>query len=113
MTDKYLVGTKRYMSPELLSDTFGHQDFTNFIYSDIYSLGLVLWEIISRTRIHEGFTPDRYKVPFEDFYPQSSDPSIPEMKQIVCVEVRRPIICDYFGKNKILDMVFYRGEMRF
>ena len=28
--DKYIVGTRRYMTPELLSDTFGHNDFNNF-----------------------------------------------------------------------------------
>ena len=45
--DKYIVGTRRYMTPELLSDTFGHNDFNNFkCAGEIQNLSL---QIRSRT----------------------------------------------------------------
>ena len=44
------------MPPEILeyeadsdNNTFNKQDFKSFINADTYSLGLVLWEIASRT----------------------------------------------------------------
>lgn len=45
------AGTKRYMSPEILqgSITF-HQE--SLIKADMYSIGLVMWEMFSRTRIN-------------------------------------------------------------
>ncbi len=56
------VGTNRYMSPELLNaDHAGEEgavanadflnpsdEFSKFKQSDVYSMGLVFWEIISR-----------------------------------------------------------------
>jgi len=50
------VGTIRYMAPENLhlnseevQDVIESVDFSNFILADIYSSGLVLWEILRRT----------------------------------------------------------------
>lgn len=42
-------GTKRYMAPEVLADTINIQSFDAFRQADMYSLGLVLWEITRRT----------------------------------------------------------------
>ena len=42
------VGTRRYLSPEVISDTLGNKNFEAFKRSDIYSFGLVLWEIARR-----------------------------------------------------------------
>ena len=85
------------MSPELLSDSFVSEDFTNFIWSDMYSFGLVMWEIISRTQTYNGYVPEKYRAPYEDFVPQSSDPSIDDMNNIVYVHKHRPIIDDFSG----------------
>ena len=41
-------GTKRYMSPEILSETINSYNFESFLRSDMYSFGLVLWEICRR-----------------------------------------------------------------
>jgi bone morphogenetic protein receptor type-1B len=41
-------GTRRYMSPEVLKGSINIKNFEEFIKSDIYSLGLVFWEIFNR-----------------------------------------------------------------
>ena len=43
------VGTVRYMSPEVLSDQLHAAAFQAFLHSDMYSSGLVLWEVAWRT----------------------------------------------------------------
>ncbi|XP_055337465.1 activin receptor type-2B-like [Paramacrobiotus metropolitanus] len=59
------VGTRRYMAPELLEGAIS-LNVASFLRVDIYACGLVMWEILSRTR----FTPNEqvgiYKLPFED-----------------------------------------------
>jgi serine/threonine protein kinase len=46
------VGTRRYMSPEVLE---GATEFSSFAFQqiDVYAAALVMWEVISRTRINE------------------------------------------------------------
>ncbi|CAP23923.2 Protein CBR-SMA-6 [Caenorhabditis briggsae] len=46
------VGTKRYMAPELLSNTLNPQDFSQFKMADIYSMALVMWEIVIRVEVN-------------------------------------------------------------
>ena len=43
-------GTKRYMSPEILSESINICNFESFLRSDIYSFGLVMWEICRRCK---------------------------------------------------------------
>ena len=44
------VGTIRYMSPEVLDQSLNSaSSFTAFLQSDMYSVGLVLWEVARRT----------------------------------------------------------------
>ena len=42
------VGTKRYMAPELLNETIDEAMFDNWKMADVYSLGLVYWELARR-----------------------------------------------------------------
>lgn len=43
------AGTQRYMAPELLDKTLDLQDWgTALRQADVYSLALLLWEILSR-----------------------------------------------------------------
>ena len=42
------VGTKRYMAPELLNETINEKHFDSWKRADVYSLGLVYWEIVRR-----------------------------------------------------------------
>ena len=45
------VGTKRYMSPELLEETLNPEFFDSFKCVDIYAFSLVLWEIARRCSV--------------------------------------------------------------
>ena len=45
---EHKVGTKRYMAPEMLSETADMSQFDSFRRIDVYALGLVLWEIVRR-----------------------------------------------------------------
>ncbi|KAL7836085.1 hypothetical protein AOLI_G00273690 [Acnodon oligacanthus] len=42
------VGTKRFMAPEVLEETLNRNHFQSYIMADMYSFGLILWEIARR-----------------------------------------------------------------
>jgi len=49
------VGTIRYMAPEVLDESIvANTRFQRFRLSDMYSFGLVMWEVTRRTRVIEG-----------------------------------------------------------
>uniref|UniRef100_A0A3Q3BMV0 Activin receptor type-1C n=1 Tax=Haplochromis burtoni TaxID=8153 RepID=A0A3Q3BMV0_HAPBU len=82
------VGTKRYMAPEILDETININTFESFKRADIYSLGLVFWELARRCSdrgLHEDF-----QLPYYDMVP--SDPSIEDMRKVVCDQKLRPSI---------------------
>ncbi|KAL2774548.1 activin receptor type-1C isoform 4 precursor [Daubentonia madagascariensis] len=82
------VGTKRYMAPEILDDTMNVNIFDSFKRADIYSVGLVYWEIARRCSV--GGIVEEYQLPYYDMVP--SDPSIEEMRKVVCDQKFRPSI---------------------
>ena len=49
------VGTKRYMSPEILEEMMNTNSFDSFKQADIYAFGLVLWEI-GRKSVCDGMS---------------------------------------------------------
>jgi serine/threonine protein kinase len=73
-------GTKRYMSPEILSETINVSNFESFLRSDMYSFGLVMWEICRRCENENGKS-EEYAMPFQSLVP--SDPSFEDMKDII------------------------------
>ncbi|XP_075385252.1 activin receptor type-1C [Tenrec ecaudatus] len=82
------VGTKRYMAPEVLDGTINVNIFESFKRADIYSIGLVYWEIARRCSV--GGIVEDYQLPYYDLVP--SDPSLEEMKTVVCEQKLRPNI---------------------
>ena len=40
-----LIGTKRYMSPEILEEIMDFEVFSEYKMADIYSFSYVLWEL--------------------------------------------------------------------
>ncbi|KAJ8673075.1 hypothetical protein QAD02_004336 [Eretmocerus hayati] len=82
------VGTKRYMAPEVLEETINMNHFDSFKRADVYALGLILWEIARRCNV--GGIHDDYQLPFYDLVP--SDPTIEEMRKVVCTDRQRPSI---------------------
>ncbi|KAG7155902.1 Activin receptor type-1-like [Homarus americanus] len=92
------VGTKRYMSPEVLNESINMSVFESFRKVDIYALGLVLWEVCRRC-ISNGIV-DEYKPPFHDVVP--NDPSFDDMKKVVCVDQYRPMIPNRWTSDSVL-----------
>nr|XP_018918037.1 PREDICTED: TGF-beta receptor type-1 isoform X1 [Bemisia tabaci] len=82
------VGTKRYMAPEVLEDSMNMNHFDSFKRGDVYALGLIFWEIARRCNV--GGIYDEYQLPFFDLVP--SDPTIDEMRRVVCIDKQRPSI---------------------
>ncbi|XP_006981981.3 anti-Muellerian hormone type-2 receptor isoform X2 [Peromyscus maniculatus bairdii] len=86
------AGTQRYMAPELLDKTLDLQDWgTALQRADIYSLALLLWEILSRC---SDLRPDRRPPPFQLAYEAElgSNPSACELWALAVEERRRPNI---------------------
>ncbi|XP_076874653.1 serine/threonine-protein kinase receptor R3 [Brachyhypopomus gauderio] len=95
------VGTKRYMAPEVLDETIRVDIFESYKQTDIWALGLVLWEICRRTIVN-GIV-EEYRLPFFDVVP--SDPSFEEMKKVVCVDQYRPCLHNRLHSHPILCAV--------
>ncbi|KAK3873274.1 hypothetical protein Pcinc_021701 [Petrolisthes cinctipes] len=92
------VGTKRYMSPEVLNETMNMSVFESFRKVDIYAIGLVLWEVCRRC-VSNGLV-DEYSPPFHDVVP--NDPSFDDMKKVVCVDQYRPTIPNRWTSDPVL-----------
>ena len=85
------VGTKRYMAPELLDETINENIFDCWKRADVYSLGLVYWELGRRCEAGQA-SSEEYQMPY--FQDVTSDPSIEDMKAVVCDRRIRPLIPD-------------------
>ncbi|XP_030402038.1 bone morphogenetic protein receptor type-1B-like [Gopherus evgoodei] len=77
---KTLVGTKRYMPPEVLDQSLNRNHFQSYLTADMYSFGLILWEVARRC-VSEGIV-EEYQLPYHDLVP--TDPSCKDMREIVC-----------------------------
>ncbi|XP_042569210.1 activin receptor type-1-like [Cyprinus carpio] len=95
------VGTKRYMAPEVLDESIRVDVFESYKQTDIWALGLVLWEITRRTIVN-GIV-EEYRPPFFDVVP--SDPSFEEMKKVVCVDQHRPSLHNRLHSHPILSAI--------
>ena len=83
------VGTKRYMAPELLDESINENIFDCWKRADVYSLGLVYWELARRCLVNQD-RPEEYQMPY--YQDVNSDPSIEDMKLVVCDRRIRPVI---------------------
>ncbi|EDW57262.1 bone morphogenetic protein receptor type-1B [Drosophila virilis] len=101
------VGTRRYMAPEVLSQTLNPQQFEEFKRADMYSVGLVLWEIARRcyTPISgtKTTTCEDYALPYHDVVP--SDPTFDDMHAVVCAKGYRPPIPLRWQEDDVLATV--------
>ncbi|KAK4311869.1 hypothetical protein Pmani_016653 [Petrolisthes manimaculis] len=82
------VGTKRYLAPECLDDSMNVNHIDSFKRADVYALGLVYWEVARRCNTGGGC--EEYQLPYYDMVP--NDPTIEEMRKVVCVCKQRPVI---------------------
>ncbi len=94
------VGTKRYLAPEVLDDSIDTSSFESFKHADVYALSLVFWEICQRNaKIGEA----EFQLPYSEFV--GPDPSLDEMRKIVCIEKFRPEIPSEWADDLILSEV--------
>lgn len=95
------VGTRRYMAPEALDESLDTTSFEAFKMADMYSFGLVLWELGRRTVTGDKQTVvDEYRLPYWEFVP--SDPSFEDMKDVVCHKKIRPPLPSRWQSEEVL-----------
>jgi TGF-beta receptor type-1 len=95
------VGTRRYMAPEVLDDTLNIEHFESFKRVDVYAFGLVLWEMSRRCSV--GGIYEEYQLPYYDKV--QSDPSLEEMREVVCDQKIRPEIPNRWHDNQALQVL--------
>ncbi|EGT39854.1 CBN-DAF-4 protein [Caenorhabditis brenneri] len=79
------VGTKRYMSPEMLEGAVDLSP-TGFKAMDVYSMALCMWEVISCTKIHENDESPEHNVPY---FEVGFNPKVNVMREVL-IQKRRP-----------------------
>lgn len=101
------VGTRRYMAPEVLDESLNPTQFDSFKLSDIYSVGLVFWEMARRCETTipgtKSTTSEDYALPYQDMVP--SDPSFEDMYDVVCSQKIRPPIPERWQDEEILQVL--------
>lgn len=99
MAIKVQQGTKRYLSPEILTDQLDKSQIESFISSDIYCFSLVFWETLNQSK----FNPNAgtFLLPYHEY--TDNDPSIEKMKNVVAVNNYRPKLLS--DGSSILDSI--------
>ncbi|XP_043094196.1 bone morphogenetic protein receptor type-1B isoform X1 [Puntigrus tetrazona] len=92
------VGTKRFMAPEVLDETLNRNHFQSYIMADMYSFGLILWEIARRCV--SGGIVEEYQLPYHDHVP--NDPSYEDMREVVCIKRIRPSFPNRWSSDECL-----------
>lgn len=83
------VGTRRYMAPEVLDEKLDVGNFEAFKMADMYSLGLVLWEMCRRCATGDkAQLVEAYALPYHESVPP--DPSFEDMHAVVVGRGARP-----------------------
>lgn len=94
------AGTKRYMAPEMLQGAVAFQA-ESFLRIDIYALGLVLWEQLSRFSPDGTEMDDVYRAPYE--LEVGSHPTIDDMKICVIDKNTRPMMKEQWRCNELVS----------
>ncbi|XP_061877336.1 activin receptor type-2B-like isoform X2 [Entelurus aequoreus] len=89
------VGTWRYMAPEVLEGAINFQRDA-FLRIDMYALGLVLWELLTRCKAADGPVGE-YMLPFEEEVGQH--PSLEDLQEVVVHKKLRPAFKDVWFKH--------------
>ncbi|XP_034998181.1 activin receptor type-2B-like [Hippoglossus stenolepis] len=95
------VGTWRYMAPEVLEGAINFQRDA-FLRIDMYAMGLVLWELVSRCKAADG-PVDEYMLPFEEDVGQH--PSLEDLQEVVVHKKMRPVFKDLWLKHSGLSQI--------
>lgn len=94
-----LVGTRRYMAPEVLEGAIGFNRDA-FLRIDMYAFGLVLWELMSRCTVADGPIAD-YQLPFEEEV--GLHPTLEDMQELVVINKVRPSVREHWLRHAGLE----------
>lgn len=101
------VGTIRNMPPEALDESMDSKSFEAFKMADMYSFSLVLWEMCRRCIVtspsNKNSTCQEHVMPYYDVV--SSDPSINDMYEVVCLKEIRPTVSETWQTEDILAIL--------
>ncbi len=92
--NKIFFFSRRYLAPEILDDSLDPGCFDAWKRADVYSLGLVLWEMARRTEEEDeeedssSGQVEEYRLPYFDSV--GPDPGMEEMRRVVCEGGVRP-----------------------
>uniref|UniRef100_A0A672Q580 Serine/threonine-protein kinase receptor n=1 Tax=Sinocyclocheilus grahami TaxID=75366 RepID=A0A672Q580_SINGR len=95
------VGTKRYMPPEVLDESLNRYHFQSYIMADMYSFGLILWEMARRCV--SGGIVEEYQLPYHELVP--TDPSYEDMREVVCIKRQRPSFANRWSSDECLRLM--------
>ncbi|CAB1326829.1 unnamed protein product [Coregonus sp. 'balchen'] len=95
------VGTWRYMAPEVLEGAINFQR-DSFLRIDMYAMGLVLWELVSRCIATDGAVGE-YMLPFEEEIGQHT--SLGDLQDVVVHKKMRPVFKDTWLKHPGLSQL--------
>lgn len=93
-----------YLVVQVLEELININHFDSFKRADVYALGLIFWEIARRCNV--GGIYDDYQLPFYDMV--QSDPTIEEMRKVVCLDRQRPSIPNRWQSNEVYRFMFKR-----
>ena len=89
------TGTKRYMAPEILAKSIDWRCLAAFQKAEMYSLGLVFWELLRRCQFEDAETRASYSFEYKQPYYEyiaGGDPDENMMRQVVCEQRQRPVV---------------------
>ncbi|KAM5182154.1 anti-Muellerian hormone type-2 receptor isoform 2-T2 [Mantella aurantiaca] len=94
-----MTGTLRYMSPEMLDGSLNLMSWELALtQADVYSLGLLLWEIFSRCNdLYADHQSPEFHVVFSEELGQN--PSLDELRSLVAENKRRPQLPKNWRQN--------------
>ncbi|KAL0615874.1 Bone morphogenetic protein receptor type-1A [Plecturocebus cupreus] len=95
------------MAPEVLDESLNKNHFQPYIMADIYSFGLIIWEMARRCIT--GGIVEEYQLPYYNMVP--SDPSYEDMREVVCVKRLRPIVSNRWNSDETVSpLLLATGE---
>lgn len=106
------TGTKRYMAPEILAKKIDCRFLDSFQKAEMYSLALVLWELLRSCKFEDDDTKVvysfEYKMPYFEYI--QGDPDEALMYKIVCEQKLRPSVSNLWKQNKIMNQLMRLTE---
>lgn len=86
------VGTRRYMAPEVLEGAINFQRDA-FLRIDMYAVGLVLWELVSRCKAADGNSVTRVRFQRHQNLSVNAQPVFSQAQSMsTCCPLRRRLV---------------------